>query len=136
MELVASFAGDILAIDPEANIIVAGDFNSVPSSGVYEFLATGTVPCDHPDFMKHQYGNYTRDGLRHRLGLKSAYAAAGEMSMTNYTPSFQGVIDYIWYSAPTVAVQKVLGEVDRSYLEKVVGFPNAHFPSECVLKSL
>ena len=80
--------------------------------------------------------------MRHRFGLRSAYALPGPgpgaelLPMTNYTPSFQGVIDYIWYSAPTVAVQKVLGEVDRSYLEKVVGFPNAHFPSECDLKFL
>jgi hypothetical protein len=29
-------------------------------------------------------------------------------------------------------VNAVLGEVDKGYLEKVVGFPNAHFPSEYV----
>ena len=50
--------------------------------------------------------------------------------MTNYTPSFQGPIDYIWYSTANLSVNAVLGEVDKSYLEKTVGFPNAHFPSE------
>jgi CCR4-NOT transcription complex subunit 6 len=111
-------------------LIICGDFNSVPSSGVYEFLSNGSVPPDHPDFMSHLYGRYTTDGLRHRLGLKSANAAAGELTLTNYTPSFQGVIDYIWYSTGNLAVSAVLGGVDRAYLEKVVGFPNAHFPSE------
>lgn len=116
-------------------LIICGDFNSVPSSGVYEFLANGSVPPDHPDFMSHLYGRYTTDGLRHRLGLKSANAAAGESPLTNYTPSYQGEIDYIWYSTANLAVNAVLGEVDRGYLEKVVGFPNAHFPSDhiCII---
>lgn len=115
-------------------LIICGDFNSVPSSGVYEFLSNGTLPANHPDFMSHMYGRYTSEGLRHRLGLKSAYAApgAGELPLTNYTPSFQGVIDYVWYSAANLGVNAVLGEVDKGYLEKVVGFPNAHFPSESV----
>ncbi|KZT10879.1 uncharacterized protein LAESUDRAFT_734616 [Laetiporus sulphureus 93-53] len=111
-------------------LIICGDFNSLPVSGVYEYLSTGSVPRDHEDFMSHLYGRYTSDGLRHRLGLKSAYAAVGELPLTNYTPSFKGAIDYIWYSTANLSVNAVLGEVDRTYLEKVVGFPNAHFPSD------
>ena len=110
--------------------IVCCDLNSVPSSGVYELLANGHVPPEHPDFKGHVYGRYTSEGIRHRLGLKSAYAQLGELPMTNYTPSFQGPIDYIWYSGQTLAVNAVLGEIDKGYLERVVGFPNAHFPSE------
>ncbi|KAF8520339.1 Endonuclease/exonuclease/phosphatase [Hysterangium stoloniferum] len=110
--------------------IVCGDFNSIPGSGVYDFLANGTVPSDHPDFMSHVYGHYTSDGLKHRLNLKSAYAAVGELPLTNYTPSFQGVIDYIWHTAGNLTVTSLLGEVEAGYLSKVVGFPNAHFPSD------
>lgn len=112
--------------------IVAGDFNSTPDSGVYEFLSTGTLPPDHQDWMSYTYGKYTQDGLRHKFGLKSAYSALGELPMTNYTPTFRGPLDYIWYSTPSLAVNAVLGEVEQSYLDKVVGFPNAHFPSEYV----
>lgn len=113
-------------------LIVSGDFNSLPDSGVYEYLSTGSLPSDHDDWMSFTYGKYTQDGLRHKFGLKSAYAALGELPMTNYTPTFQGPIDYIWYSTSSLAVNAVLGEVDQSYLDKVVGFPNAHFPSEYV----
>jgi CCR4-NOT transcription complex subunit 6 len=115
-------------------IIICGDFNSVPSSGVYEFLSTGGLPPNHPDFMSHTYGRYTSEGLRHRLGLKNSYSTpgAGDLPLTNYTPSFQGVIDYVWYTGANLSLNGVLGEVDRGYLEKVVGFPNAHFPSEYV----
>jgi len=115
-------------------LIICGDFNSVPTSGVHEFLSTGNLPPNHPDFLSHTYGRYTAEGLRHRLGLKNSYTApgAGELPLTNYTPSFQGVIDYVWYSGANLSLNGVLGEVDKGYLEKVVGFPNAHFPSEYV----
>ncbi len=113
--------------------IVCGDFNSIPSSGVYEFLVNGSLAPGHVDFMERKYGKYTSgDGMRHNFSLKSAYATAlgSELPITNYTPSFKGVIDYIWYTNMSLSVEAVLGEVDEKYLEKVVGFPNAHFPSE------
>ncbi len=111
-------------------LIICGDFNSVPDSAVYQYLARGNVPADHEDFMGHKYGGFTAHGLTHHLNLKSAYDSFGELSMTNYTPDFVGPLDYIWYSLPTMAVTSVLGEVDRSYLNRTVGFPNCHFPSE------
>jgi len=113
-------------------VIVCGDFNSVPSSSLYDFLNNGSLSPTHPDFKSHTYGKYTSDGLKHKLGLKSAYAApgVGEPPFTNYTSNFQGHIDYVWYSAANLAVNAVLGEIDKGYLEKVVGFPNAHFPSD------
>ncbi|EPQ25897.1 uncharacterized protein PFL1_06570 [Pseudozyma flocculosa PF-1] len=115
--------------------IICGDFNSVPQSGVYEYLSGGGVGGDHEDFMDHVYGNYTAEGLSHAYQLKSAYANVGELPFTNYTPNYVGIIDYMWYNTNALAVTGLLGEVDRGYLSKVVGFPNAHFPSDhvCIL---
>lgn len=110
--------------------IIAGDFNSTPESGVYEFLSKGVVKQDHDDFGDHLYGDYTTDGLSHQLSLKSAYGHIGELPFTNYIPTFKGVLDYIWYSTNTLDVLSLLGPIDKDYLSKVVGFPNAHFPSE------
>lgn len=111
-------------------LIVCGDYNSIQDSGVYEYLCAGSVPPDHPDFLSHLYGKYTSDGIRHKLGLKSAYPVAGELSFTNFTPTFKEVIDYIFYSTANLGVNAVLGGVDQAYIDKVVGFPNVHFPSE------
>ncbi|EFI28250.1 glucose-repressible alcohol dehydrogenase transcriptional effector [Coprinopsis cinerea okayama7 len=114
-------------------LIIAGDFNSTPDSSVYEFLSTGSLPPNHADFLSHKYGRYTSDGMKHRLNLRSAYASpslAAEQHLTNYTPSFQGELDYIWYSASNLAVNQILSPMDHRYLEKVVGFPNVHFPSD------
>ncbi|KAJ6498967.1 glucose-repressible alcohol dehydrogenase transcriptional effector [Mycena sanguinolenta] len=118
-------------------LIVCGDYNSMPSSGVYEFLSAGSLPPTHPDFLSHTYGNYTSEGIRHKLGLKSAYTTVGGggvseeiMAMTNFTPGFRGVLDYVWYSTGNLILNSVVGEIDKTYLEKIVGFPNVHFPSD------
>lgn len=115
--------------------VIAGDFNSVPQSGVYEFLTNGSLKGDHPDWMNHSYGRYTEEGIRHKLSLRSAYAGTcntpdGELPLTNYIPSFSGTLDYVWYSVGSLEVTAVLGEIDQGYLEKVVGFPNALYPSD------
>jgi len=70
--------------------IVCGDFNSIPESGVYEFLSRGQVEKDHEDFMSHVYGHYTSDGLNHKFNLKSAYSHINELPFTNYTSGFFG----------------------------------------------
>ncbi len=82
------------------------------------------------DAARANIGNFTRDGMAHPFSLKSSYANIGELSFTNYTPGFTGVIDYIWYSTNTLHVTGLLGEVDKDYLRRVPGFPNYHFPSD------
>jgi CCR4-NOT transcription complex subunit 6 len=111
-------------------IIICGDFNSLPSSGVYEFLSKSSIQHDHSDFGNHSYGTYTSEGLKHRLALKSAYSQIDELDITNYTPGFKGTLDYIWHSNNTLDIISLLGGIDQDYLDKVVGFPNPHFPSE------
>lgn len=115
--------------------VVCGDFNSTPDSGVYEFLSQGLAPGNHEDFMDHTYGTYTSEGLRHDYALRSAYQHVGELPFTNHTPGFSGAIDYIWYTSNSLVASGLLGEVDAGYLSRVVGFPNAHFPSDhvCIL---
>lgn len=111
-------------------MVLCVDLNSLANSGVYEYISTGYVPGNHEDFMDHKYGPYTDKGLKHDLGLRSSCASFGEMKMTNYTPTFDEAIDYVFYTPRSLKVTSVLGDVDRKYLSKVVGFPNAYFPSE------
>lgn len=113
-------------------LVVSGDYNSAQNSGVYSFLSEGKVPGTHPDFMNFVYGKFTADGLTHDFGLRSVYADAGDAPVTNWTPTFREVIDHIFYNTAALSVNKVMGEVDREYLSKVVGLPNPHFPSEYV----
>ncbi|KAG0152516.1 hypothetical protein CROQUDRAFT_10944, partial [Cronartium quercuum f. sp. fusiforme G11] len=115
-----------------ASIIVCGDFNSLPDSGVYHYLSSGALKPNHEDYLSHDYGPFTESGIQHTLELQSAYSQIGELPLTNYTPYFRGTIDYIFYSPNSLAVTRVLGKVDPDYLSKVSGFPNVHFPSDHV----
>ncbi|KAL9043172.1 MAG: hypothetical protein Q9180_000052 [Flavoplaca navasiana] len=111
-------------------LLVCGDFNSSAGSGVYDLMAQGSVSGRHEDLGNYSYGNFTRDGMAHPFTLRSAYSGTDELSITNYTPDFSDVIDYIWYSSNGLQIRGVLGNVDMDYLSKVPGFPNHHFPSD------
>jgi len=113
-------------------VLLCGDFNSTPDSGVYELITQGNVSNLHQDMRDRNYGNFTRDGISHPFSLKSSYSAIGELAFTNYVPHFKGVLDYIWYSTNTLQVVGLLGDIDKDYLRRVPGFPNYHFPSDHV----
>lgn len=113
-------------------LLLCGDFNSIPTSGVYELISQGSLRPDHPDITSYKYGKYTRDGITHPFNLKSAYGSMGELKFTNYTPGFSGVLDYIWFSTSSLQVVDLLGDIDEAYIKKVPGFPNLHFPSDHV----
>ena len=111
-------------------ILVCGDFNSTADSGVFQLCNYGSVAPQHDDLDGFSYGTFTKDGILHRLPLKTAYPGGAELPFTNYTPDFKEAIDYIFYSTPTLQVTSVLGPVDEGYAERYVGFPNAHNPSD------
>ena len=110
-------------------LIICGDFNSAAGTGVYDLLLNGSLPGDHADLANRGYGAFTRDGMTHPFKLRSSYEGE-ELSFTNYVPSFQGILDYIWYSRDTMSVRGLLGSIDEEYLRKVPGFPNFHYPSD------
>jgi len=113
-------------------LILGGDFNSMPDSGVYQLLVEGYLPGSHPDFLGYTYGDYTDSGLKHSFSLHSANAAiAGEPPFTNYTGDFNGVLDYIWYTGDCLNVERALLGVDESVVHAYNGaLPNPHMPSD------
>jgi CCR4-NOT transcription complex subunit 6 len=115
-------------------LVICGDFNSIPNSGVYEYMSKGTIDRDHTDFQSHRYGKFTEIGMSHPFSLRSAYAQGVNgkelLPFTNNTPGFQGVIDYIWYGTSALSVEAVMDGPEAAYIENVVGFPDPHFPSE------
>ncbi|PSK54056.1 Glucose-repressible alcohol dehydrogenase transcriptional effector [Elsinoe australis] len=111
-------------------MLLCGDFNSTPGSGPYDLIAHGSLSNAHEDLVGRSYGSFTRDGMHHPFSLKSTYANIGELEFTNYTATWQGVVDYIWYSTNALQNTGLLGEIDRSYLQRVPGFPSWHFPSD------
>ncbi|KAI4896532.1 hypothetical protein NFI96_015406, partial [Prochilodus magdalenae] len=135
----SSVSGETNAIP----LVLCADLNSLPDSGVVEFLSTGGVDCTHKDFKELRYSdsltNFNCNGkngssnsrITHGFKLKSAYEN-GLMPYTNYTFDFKGIIDYIFYSEPQLNVLGVLGPLDTDWLleNNVVGCPHPYVPSD------
>ena len=96
----------------------AGDFNSLPSSGVIQFLLESRIPFSHPDFKQIEYKHFfdeistsppsptaqtppsgdenssssssTCSKMSHPYKLASAYPCDRDDCYTNYTYDFKG----------------------------------------------
>jgi len=136
----------------KVNLLVCGDFNSLPQSGVYQFMQSGNISCTHPDFKGLSYEDYLDSSTKlspgrtdsnpkihppppeefqHGFNLHSAYPP-DTMPFTNYTLDFQGVIDYIFYSVKGLRPLGILGPLDSSWLihNNIIGAPHPCIPSD------
>eukprot|EP00054_Salpingoeca_dolichothecata_P022126 m.143924 g.143924 ORF g.143924 m.143924 type:complete len:933 (+) comp24231_c0_seq1:223-3021(+) len=110
-------------------MIICGDLNSMPDSGVYAFMRQGKIDSSHDDLADHDYERFFENvPSKHPFGLRSAYT--GELPFTNFTRDFTGVIDYIWYSQEFVTPTALLGPVSKAYMDTCDGCPNPHFASD------
>lgn len=130
MSEITKFVADSEKPDkPRMPILLGGDFNSEPNSGVHALIADGQVPLDHADLAGRDYQRFAKDvGFKHDLKLRSCYN--GELPYTNYTADFKGIIDYMFYSADALAPIKLLGPVPNDIMTTFDGCPNPHFPSD------
>lgn len=120
-------------------LLLCGDFNSLPDSGVIEFLSTGRVSMDHKDFKELGYKSClqkisncdTPNEFTHSFKLASAYSE-DIMPYTNFTFDFKGIIDYIFYSKQGMVPLGLLGPLSSDWLRenKVVGCPHPRIPSD------
>lgn len=112
------------------SVLLCGDFNSLPDSGVYTLLSTGKIDQTHPDFGGFVYEPYTQKGFGHSFHFQSAYSQAKELPATCFSNRFQGTLDYIWYSSHRLSVVGLLGPLSPEYISQTGGLPNAYFPSD------
>ncbi|XP_037912958.1 CCR4-NOT transcription complex subunit 6-like isoform X2 [Hermetia illucens] len=120
-------------------LLLCGDFNSLPDSGVIEFLGSGRVSMDHQDFKELGYKSCLQrllpsensNEFTHSFKLASAYSE-DIMPYTNYTFDFKGIIDYIFYTKTGMVPLGLLGPISAEWLRenKVVGCPHPHIPSD------
>lgn len=118
-------------------LLLCADFNSVRDSGVIEFIRTGKVKANHPDFKNIDYEcllkmlQHTDREFTHEFQMNSAYSA-DMMPYTNYTYDFKGIIDYIFYPRQSMHPLGILGPVSEDWLKesKIIGCPHPHIPSD------
>ncbi|MDP2439856.1 MAG: endonuclease/exonuclease/phosphatase family protein [archaeon] len=126
-------------------LVLAGDFNSLPSSSVYRFITEGHISAtDLPAWtaagaprlkdvgMDSFAVSYLEGPHCHGLSLKSAYGARaeGEPGFTNYTPNWQGTIDYIFFSPPLRCGSVLPFPSIEEVSEEAGGLPNSQHASD------
>ncbi|CAF0807740.1 unnamed protein product [Adineta ricciae] len=127
-------------------LVLCGDFNSLPGSGVIELMRSGKISMTHADFKDLSYETYlqrysrvdgnptTSNDIVHHFKLQSAYETTADpiMPYTNFTYDFKGIIDYVFFSTQLMRVLGVLGPLDPEWLQtnKIVGCPHPNVPSD------
>ena len=118
-------------------VILAGDFNSKPTSSVYIGITTGKSinKFDNEDL------NYTRPFVNTpnkftEYPLKSCYKEiyGKEPLYTNFTIDFKDTLDYIFVNSK-VKILGSLEEIDNSFSKKNKSIPNNNFPSDHFLQA-
>ncbi|XP_041364150.1 uncharacterized protein LOC121379569 isoform X1 [Gigantopelta aegis] len=123
---------------PNMPVLLCGDLNSLPDSGVVEYLTSGKVAANHGDFKEMCYEaclkkiNHANEKEFFNHNFKLARAYNDVMPYTNYTYDFKGIIDYIFYSRDYVKILGMLGPHDEEWFRqnKVIGCPHPHMPSD------
>ncbi|XP_062842782.1 2',5'-phosphodiesterase 12 [Trichomycterus rosablanca] len=117
-------------------LIFCGDFNSTPSSALYQLLSQGSVPKEHSDWASNGPEELLPMELDCPLQLTSA---CGEPTYTNYIGGFQGCLDYIFVEVQTSQVEQVIPlpsheEVVTYHALPSVSHPSDHIALVCDLK--
>ena len=124
-------------------VVTAGDFNSLPGSDPHTLLANGIVQPENGD----PSGVLATLPLRHTLPLRSAMATVGahanasaeshelqrmEPPYTNYTTSFVGTLDYIFYTVDRLSVGGLLQMIEDRQVQEHTALPSPLFSSDHV----
>jgi hypothetical protein len=92
--------------------LVCGDFNSLADSAVFELIHARSTSKAHADLSMFDYDAFfAANPLSHNIPLETAYHP-DQLPFTNYTESFKGAIDYIWFTPDTLRPVAVLSPVD------------------------
>ncbi|KAL2091656.1 hypothetical protein ACEWY4_013919 [Coilia grayii] len=121
---------------PGASLLFLGDFNSSPSSGVFQLLSQGCVPATHPDWTSGGPEEQCPMELNNPFKLQSA---CGEPAYTNYVGAFHGCLDYIFTEPQILSVEQVIPmpnhqEVTTHHALPSVSHPSDHIALVCDLK--
>ncbi|CAH2066567.1 unnamed protein product, partial [Iphiclides podalirius] len=109
------------------SLILCGDFNSVPSCGIYRLYTTGIALDDLPDWKSKAEEAVLNLSLFQDMDLGSA---GGTPKFTNYTAGFAGCLDYIFYDKSTLVVEQVIPFPSLEEVRVHTALPSIVFPSD------
>lgn len=112
---------------PGAGLIFSGDFNSTPSSGLFQLVCDGSVSENHDDWASNGPEEEIQVGLMNPFQLASA---CGVPAFTNYVGGFQGCLDYIFVEPHVLQVEQVIPLPSLQEVTTCVALPSVSHPSD------
>ncbi|KAM3959054.1 2',5'-phosphodiesterase 12 [Aphomia sociella] len=109
------------------SLIICGDFNSVPSCGIYKLYTTGVAPSSLEDWKSNTDEAVHNLSLQQDLPLESA---CGTPPFTNFTDGFADCLDYIFYDKSCLEVEQVVPLPSEEELRVHTALPSIVFPSD------
>ncbi|XP_026328587.1 2',5'-phosphodiesterase 12-like, partial [Hyposmocoma kahamanoa] len=109
------------------SLILCGDFNSVPSCGIYQLYTTGVSPDTLPDWKSNSNETVSNLVLEQDIFLDSA---CGTPPFTNFTALFADCLDYIYYERVNLEVEQVVPFPSLEELQAHTALPSIVFPSD------
>ncbi|XP_039765003.1 2',5'-phosphodiesterase 12-like isoform X2 [Pararge aegeria] len=109
------------------SVVLCGDFNSIPSCGIYQLYTMGTAPDDLPDWSSNATEAVQGLSLSQNIPLDSA---CGTPQYTNFTDGFADCLDYIFYEKSKLMVQQVIPFPSVEELKVHTALPSIVFPSD------
>ncbi|KAJ0181775.1 hypothetical protein K1T71_002497 [Dendrolimus kikuchii] len=113
--------------DKRVSLILSGDFNSVPSCGIYQLYCTGEASSTLPDWKSNL--NEAVEGLHLKQSIPLA-SACGTPEYTNFTDGFADCLDYIFYETSNLDVIQVVPFPSTEELKAHTALPSIVFPSD------
>ncbi|XP_078620221.1 2',5'-phosphodiesterase 12-like [Branchiostoma floridae x Branchiostoma japonicum] len=121
--------------DSSVSLLLCGDLNSHPTSGLYELLTKQAVPASHTDWFPAE-PQTTDDGkleLQEGVDLSHPFtltSACGLPDYTNYVGGFQGTLDYIMIDTCQLAVNQTIPMPTHEEVTANTALPSIVFPSD------
>jgi len=119
-----------------SSIIVCGDFNSFPSSGLYKLMVAGKLRSDYRDAGSDL--SYTKSDVKLHTSLRSSYMTHFNSEPTwtySYQDRWTDTLDYVFFSPQQLDIVHV-DEVDHTCGKNIPNeiVPSDHIPMTVVLK--
>ena len=119
----------------QVGVVLCGDLNSLPDSGVVQLLANGTLPSSHPDWnspgekpeQKAKKNCLKMMSYSHKFNLQSS---CGSPEYTNYTEGFVGLLDYIFASKKFFDVESIVPIPSKEEVQRYTALPSPVLPSD------
>ncbi|XP_012265656.2 2',5'-phosphodiesterase 12 [Athalia rosae] len=109
------------------SIMLCGDFNSSPDSGIYQLMCEKHIPSDYKDWKSNEEEALENISLSHDLSFASA---CGTPQYTNFTVGFADCLDYIYYQTDRLKVEQVIPMPSDDELTQHTALPSVVFPSD------